>query len=105
DYTVADLVADVRAATPSAGAEYASPDGTELLTRLDAYPVALATRLQRLLSDLEEGLEERADAVGRRMLRRHSLLGERLRAAERTVHAHAPREHQRRMVERLAVTR
>lgn len=101
DYTVADLVADVRAATPTAGAEYASPDGTELLARVEAYPLALRARVGRAAEEAEEGLEERADALVRRMRRRHSRLRERLSASERTVHAHAPREHQRRMRERL----
>ena len=104
DYTVADLVADVRAATPTAGAEYASPDGTELLARLEAYPLALRWRLDRTVEEATEGLEERADSLGRRIRRRHAQLRERLGAAERTVHAHAPREHQRRMQERLAAT-
>lgn len=102
DYTVADYVADVRAATPTAGAEYASPDGTELLNRLAVMPEALRTRLERTLGEATEELEERAESLSRRMRRRHSRLLERLTAAERTVHARAPREHQRRMVERLA---
>lgn len=101
DYTVADYVADVRAATPTAGAEYASPDGTELLARLDAYPQHLHLRLQRTLDEATEALEERAESASRRILRRHAQLRQRLQAAERTVHAHAPREHQRRMTERL----
>lgn len=105
DYTVADYVADVRAATPTAGAEYASPDGTELLARLNAYPAALTAILQRSLAESAEGLDERADALSRRMRRRHAGLKERLRAAERTVHAHAPREHHRRMRERLETVR
>lgn len=101
DYTVADYVADVRAATPTSGAEYASPDGTELLARLDAYPQHLHLRLQRTLDEATEALEERAESASRRILRRHAQLRQRLQAAERTVHAHAPREHQRRMTERL----
>src|SRR5690606_23422466 len=52
-----------------------------------------------------EGLEERAESTSRRMLRRHGRLRERLQGTERTVHAHAPREHQRRMQERLNATR
>lgn len=102
DYTVADHVADVRAATPTAGAEYASPDGTELLARLEAYPRHLQSRLQRTIDEAVEGLEERADSVARRILRRQGQLRQRLQAAERTVHAHAPREHHRRMAERLS---
>lgn len=105
DYSVSDLVADVRAATPTAGAEYASPDGAELLARLDAYPEALRTRVTRTLWEAREGLEERAESTSRRMLRRHGRLRERLQGAERTVHAHAPREHQRRMRERLDASR
>ena len=101
DYTVADHIADVRAATPTAGAEYASPDGTELLNRLAAFPGALRARLERTLGETLDGLDERSDSLRRRMRRRHARLAERLGAAERTVHARAPREHQRRMVERL----
>lgn len=102
DYTVADHVADVRAATPTAGAEYASPDGSELLNRLAVLPAALRARLERAVAESEDALAERADSLSRRMTRRHARLVERLVAAERTVHARAPREHQRRMSERLA---
>lgn len=101
DYTVADLVADVRAATPTAAAEYASPDGAELLNRLAAFPAALRGRIDRAVIDARDGLDERADSLERRMSRRRQRLHERLVALERTVHARAPREHHRRMHERL----
>lgn len=49
DFTITDFVADVRAPTPSAGAEIVTPDRADL----DGYLSALAGRLQRaLLGDL-----------------------------------------------------
>jgi exodeoxyribonuclease VII large subunit len=101
DYTVADFVADYRAATPTAGAEHATPDGRELLARLAGFPVALRTRAERALADADEDYALRADALQRRMLRRHRSLADRLAALEQTVHARAPRERQRRARERL----
>ena len=37
DYTIADFVADIRAATPSAAAEIATPNVTELLNKIQAH--------------------------------------------------------------------
>lgn len=102
DFTVADFVADVRAATPTAGAEYATPDGRELLGRLRAYPLEIRTRLQRTANLVEEQTRTRDQAVQRAMLRRTGLLQARLDGVERGVHARAPRERQRHLEERLA---
>lgn len=101
DYTVGDFVADLRAATPTAGAEHATPDGRDLLERLDAYPSSLRVRLGRLLGDAEEDFLTRTDALHRRVLRRHRLLLERAVSLDRMLHARAPRERQQRMRERL----
>lgn len=77
DYTIADLVADLRAPTPSAAAEAAVPDGSVLRRELRA----LAERLRAAAGDrLAEG-EERV-AEGERALRR---------AAERLLHTRRER--------------
>ena len=52
DFTIADFVADLRAATPSAAAELIAPDGAELLQRLGM----LEQRMKRsLLVEIERG--------------------------------------------------
>jgi len=47
DFTIADFVADIRAATPSAAAEIAVPDSAEWLKKLQSYH----QRLTRLVTD------------------------------------------------------
>jgi exodeoxyribonuclease VII large subunit len=51
DFTIADLVADQRAATPSAAAELVSPDQIEWLARLTQLATRLENRLRHMLSD------------------------------------------------------
>ena len=61
DFTIADFVADVRAPTPSAAAELATPDVSELLPALNGT--------QRYLADLMHGRlrqwQQQVDALGR----------------------------------------
>jgi len=58
DVTIADLVADLRAPTPSAAAELVVPDAGELLGRIEALArharTALRERLRRARSELAE---------------------------------------------------
>ncbi len=64
DFTIADFVADVRAPTPTAAAELASPDRRELSKQL----VHVAQRLSR---DVRRGLEgrmQRLDYLSRRLV-------------------------------------
>lgn len=75
DFTIADFAADVRAPTPTAAAELASPNRVELAHKLDR----LAARLAR---DMERALETRMqhlDHLAKRL--RHP--GERLRQQAR----------------------
>ena len=50
DVTIADYVADLRAATPSNGAELAVPDQNELLAYLSGASVRMGQSLKRLVS-------------------------------------------------------
>ena len=64
DVTIADLVADVRAPTPSAAAEMIVPDGRELVTRILTAQQALTSLARAYLStsaDQLRGLEARLD--------------------------------------------
>lgn len=56
DVTISDYVADLRAATPSNGAELAVPDQDALRQGLDAMSSAMATALQRNLRSARQQL-------------------------------------------------
>lgn len=57
DFTIADFVADLRAATPSAAAELLVPDGADLEHRLDRLRQRMATLMARRL----QAAAQRAD--------------------------------------------
>ena len=56
DITIADFVADHRAATPSAAAEFASPDQQEWLTRFNQLALLLQQQLTRKLNQKTQTL-------------------------------------------------
>jgi exodeoxyribonuclease VII large subunit len=51
DFTIADFVADVRAATPSAAAEMLSPDQTEYWQRLNTLDARLITNIEQFIKN------------------------------------------------------
>ena len=63
DVSLSDLVADARAATPSAAAEMAVPDRTALLHRVDGFGVRLAAGLRRRTRVAEERLARTGDRL------------------------------------------
>lgn len=77
DITISDLVADHRAATPSAAAEAAVPVRAELLAGLEAIGHDLCFTLTQITADSRDSLESAATALRRAA----SLDAERRRAA------------------------
>ena len=65
DVTIADLVADQRAPTPSAAAEMVVPDIREVRARLSALSRMLALRVTLTLDQSMARVEQTADALGR----------------------------------------
>ena len=79
DFSIADLVADARAATPSAAAELISTDQNELLMHLDVLRDALGRSLRRRFKRLNEqlvSLRKRVRHPGHALSQqRNSLMG------------------------------
>ncbi len=92
DFTIADFVADARAATPTAAAQLAVPDKEELLARVAELRRAMEAAVERRLAGLEEQLERLRRSYAFRLplqriedaLQNLASLQERL---ERAVHA------------------
>jgi exodeoxyribonuclease VII large subunit len=57
DFTIADFVADLRAATPSAAAEHASPDQQQWLSRFVYLESKLLQQQQRTLNQKQQSLD------------------------------------------------
>jgi len=62
DVTIADLVADVRAATPSAAAELVTPDAAQILGGLRGTERRLARAVRGLLDDARRRVDQAASA-------------------------------------------
>jgi exodeoxyribonuclease VII large subunit len=67
DITIADFVADIRAATPTAAAETVTPDQTSWLQSFDYYQ----QRLQQLINDKTERQREKIQWLLRRLQTQH----------------------------------
>ncbi|MAR90752.1 MAG: exodeoxyribonuclease VII large subunit [Pseudomonadales bacterium] len=79
DFTIADLVADARAPTPSAAAEMLSPDAGELMNTLQGYRNWFAEHLRRLLQNQQQKLDwtsRRLKHPGRRLQEHQQRLRE-----------------------------
>jgi exodeoxyribonuclease VII large subunit len=63
DFTIADFVADERAATPTAAAQRAAPDREELLAQLDDYKRRTRFSLQRTINDNTQRLDQLAQRL------------------------------------------
>jgi len=81
DWVLTDLVADARAATPTAAAALVVPDAAQLLQRIDELELRMLARVQGLLRELAHRLEalRRALVHPARRLRESALLLRELR--------------------------
>ncbi|HET9949122.1 MAG TPA: exodeoxyribonuclease VII large subunit [Longimicrobiales bacterium] len=74
DVTISDLVADLRAPTPSAAAEAVVPDREVVVAQLGRAPAQLGRALRRAVERRRGGVEERMRRLGRAMERRFAPL-------------------------------
>lgn len=70
DVTICDLVADLRAPTPSAGAEAVVPDAAVVLDTLRTTPERLARGLRGVATRRRDRIEHRLERLGRAVERR-----------------------------------
>ncbi len=81
DITLADLVADVRAATPSQAAEFALPDRVEVRRRVVRDQAALIAAMTRTLVIARDRLDRTRDRMGGEVLERRRQFERRLLTA------------------------
>ncbi len=103
DFTIADFVADFRAATPSAAAETVSPEQTEWMEKFRSYQAWLEYKMQEIIASQNKSLDwlskrlhqvhptrqinsqsQRVDELDMRLTRSMSALLEKLKAREQT---------------------
>ena len=82
DSGLIDLVADVRAATPSQAAEMATPDMADIVRQLSQYESRLTSRADTLISLAQQRLELTAYKLSTTVIRQTQQSRERLRQLE-----------------------
>jgi len=90
DVTLCDLVADVRAPTPSAAAEMATPDRDEVLSDLEHLGARLARGLAHRVDRMDERLGRTADRLVSAVHRRMEVASYRLSVASGRLDALSP---------------
>jgi exodeoxyribonuclease VII large subunit len=78
DVTLADLVADVRAATPSQAAEFALPDRAEVRRRVTRDRSALIAAMTRTIGATRDRLDRTRDRMGGAVMERRRQVERRL---------------------------
>lgn len=58
DFTIADFVADIRAATPSAAAELVVPDKLDILATIQTFAHAMTMQMEQLVNELSLRLDK-----------------------------------------------
>ena len=91
DHTIADLVADVRAATPTAGAERAVPEGRDILAALVDFPRVSSVPVRRHLASHAQAVAHTDREIRRAARRRVELLASRVDGADAYLEARSPR--------------
>jgi exodeoxyribonuclease VII large subunit len=90
DFTIADLVADLRAPTPSVAAEAAVPDAVSLRRRVAELGRCLFEATRERVGTAREDLEDARTRLGASAVRSVQVRGERLRGAAAHLQALSP---------------
>jgi exodeoxyribonuclease VII large subunit len=90
DYTITDLVADVRAATPAAGAERAVPDGRVIAASVARFPAEVSQRVIRATRREKERVNVAPGMIHRTLAGRLALYDARVGAAAQQLESYSP---------------
>ena len=97
DFTIADFCADVRAPTPTAAAQFCTPDQNELRANLRASQEYLQRQMRAYILDARTNLQHKQDALHRaspraQIAQRRQRLDEFTRAAARSIQLHLEKQ-------------